>query len=367
MDKLKALVVDDSVLYRKILTDILSTFSDVEVIGSAHNGKAALQKIKDLKPDLVTLDFEMPELNGIQTLREIKKISSDVKSVMVSAHTQAGAKITMEALEEGAFDFIAKPNTQNLAENKNTLRRQLQPIINVVSVKVRLKGKKVAPTPITRATPAPLPTPRRQVAPTPITQRMKAMMSGKVEAVGIGISTGGPNALTHVIPKLPENFKVPVLIVQHMPPLFTSALADSLNKKSRITVQEAKEGMPILPGNVYIAPGGKQMKIEKNGAQTVARITDDAPENNCKPAADYLFRSIAKLYKGNALGVIMTGMGSDGTKGLIIMKKLGSKIIAQDERTCTVFGMPMEAMRAGVVDVMAPLQKIADEIMSSVK
>lgn len=364
MDKLKALVVDDSVLYRKILSDILSSFSDVEVIGAAHNGKSALQKIKDLKPDLVTLDFEMPELNGIQTLREMKKIAPDTKAVMVSAHTQNGAKITMEALEEGAFDFIAKPDTQSLADNKITLRRQLQPIINVVSVKIRLKGKPKAiqPKPVV-APPQPKPRP----ATTNISQRMRAVMTSKVDIVGLGISTGGPNALTQVIPKLPENFKVPVLIVQHMPPLFTAALAESLNRKSRINVQEAKDGTVLSPGNVYIAPGGKQMKIEKEGASSpIIKITNDPPENNCKPAVDYLFRSLAKIYKGNSLGVIMTGMGSDGTKGLIILKKLGSKVIAQDERTCTVFGMPMEAIRAGVVDVVAPLHNIANEIISSV-
>jgi two-component system chemotaxis response regulator CheB len=197
---------------------------------------------------------------------------------------------------------------------------------------------------------------------------MRSMINNKVDIVALGISTGGPNALTHVIPKLPEKFKIPILIVQHMPPLFTAALADSLNKKSRINVLEAQDGMTVSPGNVYIAPGGKQMRIEKHGtSQAVIKITDDPPENNCKPAADYLFRSVAKIYKGSSLGVIMTGMGSDGTKGLLIMKKLGAKVIAQDERTCTVFGMPMEAIRAGAVDIVTPLQDIANEIISAAR
>jgi len=223
----------------------------------------------------------------------------------------------------------------------------------------------------------PRPVPERIPSSSSVATRMSAISgkgrsiiqhAGKVDIVALGISTGGPSALTHVLPRLPANFKVPIVIVQHMPPVFTGALADSLNKKSSITVVEAQDGMLLESATAYIAPGGKMMKIEDaGGGNTVIIITDAPPENNCKPAADYLFRSVAQCYRKNSLGVIMTGMGSDGTKGLLVMKKLGAKVIAQDEQSCTVFGMPMEAIKAGVVDIVAPLDNIADEIMASVK
>jgi two-component system chemotaxis response regulator CheB len=196
---------------------------------------------------------------------------------------------------------------------------------------------------------------------------MRTVMSNtRRDVVAIGISTGGPNALAQMVPSLPGDLRTPVLIVQHMPPVFTAALAESLSKKSRLSVVEGAEGMTVSPKTVYIAPGGKQMMIEKSGFEVVIRITDAPPENNCKPSADYLFRSVADVYGSAALGVIMTGMGSDGVKGLLVMKEKGARVIAQDEATCTVYGMPMEAAKAGVPDIVVPLEKIADEIVSSV-
>jgi two-component system chemotaxis response regulator CheB len=185
--------------------------------------------------------------------------------------------------------------------------------------------------------------------------------------VAIGISTGGPNALSQMLPKLPADIGVPIVIVQHMPPLFTQSLANSLNNKCAITVREATNGEPLLPNVAYVAPGGKQMKIMAggDGTQRVIKITDDAPENNCKPSADYLFRSVADHYVGRATGVIMTGMGSDGTAGLKLMKKNGASIIAQDEASCVVFGMPKEPIESGIVDVVAPLDRIAAEILKT--
>lgn len=377
--KLKVLIVDDSVLYRKVLSDILADFQDVEVIGSAPNGKIGLDKIANLKPDFITLDFEMPEMDGLQTLKSLKKDFPQIFAIMVSSHTKDGAEVTMQALEEGAFDFIAKPATSNIAESQRQLKSQLRPIINSIFLKKTLYGKKrtfASPSAMQQqdAKAAATAVKPRAFVPesgtTDISRRMNSIIrSGKCEAVGLAISTGGPNALTHVIPKLPQNFKVPVLIVQHMPPVFTAALAESLNKKSAVSVVEGADGMVIKAGTVYIAPGGKQMKIEReeNSKNVRIRVTEDAPENNCRPSADYLFRSIADVYGGNSLGVIMTGMGADGVKGLAVMKKLGTKVIGQDEATCTVYGMPMEAFKAGVVDVVAPLDSIADEIVSSLR
>ncbi|OGV37253.1 MAG: hypothetical protein A2020_14415 [Lentisphaerae bacterium GWF2_45_14] len=377
MDKLKALVVDDSVLYRKILTDILSTIPDIEVAGTAHNGKAAIEKVRQLKPDFITLDFEMPELDGIETLKKLKEISPETMTVMVSAHTKTGAAITMRALEEGAFDFIAKPETRNIQDSKELLLKQLNPIINVISTRLKL-GNAVMPLArrieksamATSAATNPRVTEEIISSSNDIKKRMKAIISpgaNRIDIVAIGISTGGPNALSKMLPMLPADFKVPIVIVQHMPPVFTNALAESLTKKSKLRAVEGAEGMLLEAGKVYIAPGGKQMKLEKDESRQIRiSITDAPPENNCRPSADYLFRSVAKCYGNNALGVIMTGMGSDGTKGLIIMKKLGAKVIAQDERSCIVFGMPMEAIKAGVADIIAPLENIAGEILDAV-
>ena len=367
MDKLTALVVDDSVLYRKILSDIMTSFPDIELLGTAHNGKAALEKIQNLKPDLITLDFEMPELDGLETLKKLKDVSPGTRAVMVSSHTKAGAEITMKALEEGAFDFIAKPETKNIQESKDLLHSQIKPIVNALASKRRLRSPAAAAVPrtITGRT-----SEQMMSEADSIRNRMKAIMcpgASKINIVAIGISTGGPNALSKMIPMLPADLKVPIVIVQHMPPVFTAALADSLTKKGKLKAFEGTEGMLIEPGKIYIAPGGKQMKLEEDSAKQMRiSITDAPPENNCKPSVDYLFRSVAKHYKNNALGVIMTGMGCDGTKGLMIMKKLGAKVIAQDEQTCTVFGMPMEAIKAGVTDVIAPLENIAGEILDAV-
>jgi two-component system chemotaxis response regulator CheB len=313
----------------------------------------------------------MPELDGIETLKELKRRFPAVNAVMVSAFTQNGAQITMKALEKGAFDFIAKPDSKSITENIARIKKQLKPIINVLSVKYRLNSNKGSNPSLSLPEKLPVSSnkatliERSALQVDEIRNRM-ARLSGSsdIKAVAVGISTGGPNALTKVIPRLPRDFKVPVFIVQHMPPVFTEALASSLNQKSNVEVVEGKTGMAVSPGTVYIAPGGKQMKVIKTDSGMRIGITDDPRENNCCPSADYLFRSVAKCYKNNALGVIMTGMGGDGVKGLIVMKKLGARVIAQDEESSTVFGMPMEAIKAGVVDVVLPLEQIAENIIS---
>lgn len=200
----------------------------------------------------------------------------------------------------------------------------------------------------------------------PAVQPKINLRPGRLELVAIGISTGGPNALAEVIPNLPATLRVPVVIVQHMPPVFTAALADSLDKKSKVSVKEAEHGELIKPGWVYIAPGGKQTRLVKQTGGTAVELTNDPPENHCRPAADYLFRSISKIYDNRVLGVIMTGMGSDGVLGLKLMKRRGAPVIAQDEKTCVVYGMPMEAFKAGVTDMVLPLQQIAPQIIKMV-
>lgn len=361
MEQIKALVVDDTIVYRKIIGDVLREIPGVEVIGSANNGKIALSKINTLKPDLITLDIEMPEVNGIEVLQELGKHPSPPMVIMLSTLTQQGSEMTLKALELGAFDFIAKPGEGTMAENLEKVRAALLPIIKALKRQKetahRIRSKM---QPKTR--PSVLKSARPQIKPPSKTTRSKS------EVVGIGISTGGPNALTKMIPMLPGNLKASVLIVQHMPPIFTASLANSLNNKSTLEVKEAETGDIIKPGQVLIAPGGKQMKIVAgaDGLTRKIKITDDPPENSCRPSVDYLFRSIAQHYVGRSTGVIMTGMGSDGSKGLAQMKNNGSAVIAQDEATCTVYGMPKEPIESGIVDTIAPLERIAEEIIKTV-
>ena len=358
---LKVLVVDDTVVYRKIVSDVVAEIPGVEVVGSAHNGKAALFKIKTLQPDLLTLDIEMPEMGGLELLEQMHHIAPEVGAVMLSTLTQEGAAMTMRALELGAFDFIPKPQSGTMAENKKAVKDALLPIFKAFSRRQQVKGLlRSASVPRTKALPGAIYHNRQSAA---VSRKSTAVSS----IVGIGISTGGPNALAHMLPMLPGDIGVPVVIVQHMPPMFTQSLAKSLDAKCALTVREATHGEPLQPNVAYIAPGGKQMKITAgaDGSRRVLKITDDPPENSCKPSVDYLFRSIAELYVGRATGVIMTGMGSDGTAGLQQMKHNGAFVIAQNEATCVVFGMPKEPIEQGIADVVAPLNEISCEIIKT--
>ena len=365
---LRILIVDDTIVYRKIVTDVLSNLPDVEVVGSAHNGKAAITKITSLKPDLLTLDIEMPEMNGLEVLEYIKDKGIDVGAVMLSTLTHEGGEMTMKALDLGAFDFILKPQEGSMAENTEALKKTIVPILKAFArrneIKHLLKGK-ISPKEGDIEN-------KRSSESDQVVHLMHAVSSRlrqKSEIVAIGISTGGPKALAQMMPSLPSNLGVPILIVQHMPPMFTMSLAKSLDSKCSFDVREAKDGEPVVSNVALIAPGGKQMKIMAggDGKSRVIKITDDPSENNCKPSVDYLFRSIAHHYVGRATGVIMTGMGSDGFLGLQLMKKSGSTIIAQNGETSVVYGMPKGPIDAGIVDIIAPLDMIASEICLTVK
>ncbi len=362
-EKIKVLIVDDTALYRKILKDVLSEIADVEVVGSAPNGKIALSKIDVFRPDIITLDLEMPEMDGLETLRQIKIQRKNVAAIMVSAHTTKDAKITLQALELGAFDFIAKPDSSSFVDNIRSLKEQFGPKLEAYLSKNNIRSA-LRQKPGTVAIPGPVRTPSRSKPTETGTPPAYKRLAQKPKIVAIGISTGGPKALAEVIPQIPGSLPVPIVVVQHMPPVFTKALADSLNKKSALNIVEGTDGEELKQGTVYIAPGGKQMKLIASTMPGKYRIkiTDDPPENHCKPSADYLFRSVAELFPGKALGVIMTGMGRDGTQGLLKMKQAGAKVLSQNEETCVVYGMPMEAVKAGVVDDVVPLQKIADRI-----
>lgn len=358
---LRVLVVDDTIIYRKIVSDMLNTMPGIEVVGVAHNGKIALDKIKLLKPDLITLDIEMPVVNGIELLELLKKQNIDVGVVMLSTLTAKGSDMTLKALELGAFDFILKPQSTSSSDNISSLKTSLKNAVSTYRLRnTSLKrGRLGGPTRPTRPS----------LPPRPVKPVVGGQRRSKSEIVTIGVSTGGPNALTHLLPMLPGNLGVPIVIVQHMPPVFTASLAASLDKKCALKVKEA-EGREVLQNNtVYIAPGGKQMRIiaAPDGMDRLIKITDDPPENSCKPAADYLFRSVADYYVGRCTAVILTGMGADGTKGLKVLKEKGAFVIGQDEATCVVYGMPKSAYEAGVVDTVLPLKDIATAITNSVR
>ncbi|HSO19462.1 MAG TPA: chemotaxis-specific protein-glutamate methyltransferase CheB, partial [Desulfosarcina sp.] len=311
---------------------------------------------------LLTLDIEMPEMNGIEVLDHLQRHCPQVGAIMLSTLTQEGGAMTMRALELGAFDFIPKPQSGGMAENRKKVEAAIAPMIRAFQRSYRITG-------MLRSAVRPAQPAARRTASTAAPRRLHAANRSRAEIIAIGISTGGPNALAKMLPMIPGDIGVPILIVQHMPPMFTNSLANSLAAKCAIAVREAKQGEPLLPNTALIAPGGKQMKIVAgaDGRSRVIKITDDPPENSCRPSVDYLFRSVAHHYVGRATGVIMTGMGNDGTQGLKLMKQNGATIIAQDEATCVVFGMPKEAVETGLADAVAPLHQIADTIVKTVR
>lgn len=377
--KIKVLVVDDTIVYRKAVSDILAEMPGIEVVGVAHNGKIAVAKIQTLKPDLLTLDIEMPEMNGIEVLQYLQQHAPQVSAIMVSTLTSEGGDMTMRALELGAYDFILKPSATNIAESKQQLRTLLTPLIKafqtgrttVGSLQAGVRSGVVARKMLPATGEGRIRNGVATTAGSKITMPMTGSIrrQGKSEIVTIGISTGGPNALARMMPMLPGDLGVPLVIVQHMPPVFTKSLANSLNAKCALTVKEAEDGEALQANIAYIAPGGKQMKLvaSADGTNRLIKITSDPPENSCRPSADYLFRSVADYYVGRATAVIMTGMGSDGTKGLQVLKQKGALIIGQNEESCVVYGMPKGPAELGLIDMVTPLDRIAGEIVKSIK
>lgn len=362
---IKVLVVDDTIFYRKVLQDLLSSLPDVEVVGTANNGKVALSRLKALKPDLLTLDVEMPEMNGLEVLQEIQRHGYDVECLMVSSLTQKGGEITVQALSLGALDFIAKPDAESADENVALLKKAIEPKLRAFHRRRELKN-------LVKGRPGPAkPTVSEKDVKdfdTVISKTKSAeSRTEKSRAIALGVSTGGPNALNKVIPKLSAGLQVPVFVVQHMPKTFTASLAQVLNKQSALEVKEAQNGEVVRPNVVYIAPGGMQMKVASGASgQRIIRVNDDPPENNCKPSVDYLFRSVAREYGSKATAVIMTGMGADGKLGVKVMKSAGAVSIAQNAATCVVYGMPKAVIDAGLADVVAPVESIAQEIQKTV-
>lgn len=345
MSKIRVLVVDDAVVIRRIVGDVLGGTTDIEVAATAANGKIALAKIPQINPDLVTLDVEMPEMDGLTTVREIRKLYPNLPVIMFSTLTSRGASAALEALAGGASDYVTKPaNVGSVAVAMERIREELIPKIRSLCAKAVPQSAPIA-LPAKRSTSLP---PKRG--------------AGQLEIVVIGVSTGGPNALAEVIPALPADLPVPILIVQHMPPVFTKVLADRLNQKSPLTVKEAEHGERVKAGTVYLAPGDFHMTVEKNPAGRFIRLNQETPENSCRPAVDVLFRSAAAADGPNVLAAVLTGMGRDGFRGAEVVRETGGTVIVQDQATSVVWGMPGMVARAGLADEQVPLSQIAANI-----
>ena len=343
MPRIRVLVVDDSVVIRRVVTDVLSADPDVEV-ASAATGRIALAKLTQAAYDLVILDVEMPEMNGLETLAAIRKTHPRLPVVMFSALTEQGATATLDALALGATDYFAKPSGPGgLDESRRVLREELLPAI-----------KQLCPQAVAKP------------AATLLAPVMSAAAGGPVTAVVIASSTGGPNALRDVFQTLPADLPVPILIVQHMPPMFTKMLAERLTASSRVPVEEATHGSLVQRGRAVIAPGDFHMTVVRDLTGVRVFLHQDAPENSCRPAADPLFRSAVKVYGGGTLAVVLTGMGSDGLRGCEAVRAAGGQVLAQDEATSVVWGMPGAVARAGLADRLLPLALVGPEIVRRV-
>jgi two-component system chemotaxis response regulator CheB len=353
--KIRALIVDDAVVIRRMLTETLQSDPEIEVVGSASNGKIALMKIPHLKPDIITLDQEMPELSGTETLKILKKDFPEIPVIMFSAFTERGAAVTLEALNLGAADYVTKPSASSASANSK--EESYQELIR------KIKGLSKKPNDSAPAA-APISTP---VATRAVGIKVASPTQSPIDIVAIGVSTGGPNALAKIIPALPENLPVPVLIVQHMPPMFTRLLAERLDSQSALKVVEASEGMPIESGKVYIAPGDYHLEVSGGPGSSIVKLHQGPQENSCRPAVDVLFRSVSENYGARVLSVILTGMGSDGLKGAEVIRRTGGQVIVQDEQSSVVWGMPAYVAEAGIAEAVLPLEQIAQEIIKRVK
>lgn len=354
MSKVRVLIVDDSIMFRRLLTGVLQQSSEIEVVGDASNGKLALTKVDELKPDVVTLDVEMPVMNGIECLKLIKERHPGVTVIMFSGQNTKSATMTIEALTLGASGFVAKPTSDSPAQSATAIEADLVPLITGI--------RRKAPAP-RGARSASAGTGESSSNGDTISRLAKVHRSALV----IGVSTGGPNALQEIVPKLPASFRVPVLVVQHMPPVFTRQLAERLNDLSPLKVVEAEHGMSVEPRTVYLAPGDFHMEVDVKGPKEQRIVLHQGPrENSCRPAVDPLFRSAAKAWGRNCLGLVLTGMGADGAIGAEALKAAGAAVIAQDEATSVVWGMPQAVVQKGAADLVLPLPEIAPTLLKLV-
>ena len=346
MPPVRVLIVDDSALIRKLLSDLLASDPEIIVAGTAGNGRLALARIPEAKPDLITLDVEMPGMDGLETLVEIRKLYPKLPVIMFSALTERGGAATLEALARGANDYVTKPASNEIPELSHQRVREelLRKIKSLCAVRQPRQG------------------PGPKSLPIPLSSRPQP----RIDLVAIGTSTGGPNALTELIPQFPADFPVPIVVVQHMPALFTRLLAERLNALTQLDVQEGRAGQKLQRGQVWIAPGDHHMTVARKGSEFVLGINHDPQENSCRPAVDVLFRSVAQTYGANVLAVVLTGMGADGTRGSAVVREAGGEVIVQDEASSVVWGMPGSVVAANLADHIYPLAGIGPEVVRRV-
>jgi two-component system, chemotaxis family, protein-glutamate methylesterase/glutaminase len=343
MQPLRILIVDDSAVIRMLLSNLLAADPELVVAGTAGNGIQALARIPEAKPDLVTLDIEMPGMDGLETLVEIRKLYPKLPVIMFSTLTERGAAATLDALARGASDYVTKPSSETSELSPERVGEELIR---------KIKSLCAARSPRLRLSPIAVPRSGRP--------------QGRIDVVAIGASTGGPNALTALIPQFPADFPVPILIVQHMPPLFTRMLADRLSNLGRLKVKEGKEGETLRAGQVWIAPGDNHMVVARKGVEFVLGLNHGPQENSCRPAVDVLFRSVAQSYGAHVLAIVLTGMGADGTRGSASIREAGGLVIVQDEASSVVWGMPGSIVAAQLADSICPLKGIGAEIVRRV-
>lgn len=356
-ERIRVLVVDDSVVIRRLVTHALEEDAEIEVVGVAANGAIALQRIPQYNPDVLTLDIEMPEMDGLETLRRLRRDYPQLRVIMFSTLTERGAAITLEALTLGASDYVTKAsNAGSLDDSMARLREELIPKIKQFFV-LPGRGRAAAGPEPAQVQAAPL---LGRLKPVPLTTKVRPRV------VALGVSTGGPNALGAILPQFPADFPLPILIVQHMPPLFTRFLADRLCSSCRLSVKEASQGDQVAAGKILIAPGDFHLKVAGDGCGTRVCLDQSPPQNSCRPAVDALFSSIGEAYGGAVIAVILTGMGQDGLRGAEILKAQGASILAQDEASSVVWGMPGAVVNAGLADCVLPLDQVVPEILRRV-
>jgi two-component system chemotaxis response regulator CheB len=349
-DKVKILVVDDSITYRQVLLAVIEKIGDAECVGTAASGSIAINKLRALQPDLLLLDMVMPDMDGVETLQIARRICPEIEAIMVSGFDMNNAKNALRSLQIGALDFIQKPSNGSPENSIAELAQYLRPLIHLVQTKkyAGLSRRRQHPPPIPSR---PQPSPASSATP------------GKIDLIVIGISTGGPRALGHLVPQLPAAMPCPIVIVQHLPPMFTESMATKLDLETPLRVSEAKGGELLAAGHVYIAPGGKHLVLKRHheGGFCLA-VNEDPPVNNCRPSVDVLFGSVAAIFTGNVLAVVMTGMGRDGTEGVRMLKRGSCKCIIQDENSSVVWGMPGSIFDAGLADEVVPLEQLGARI-----
>lgn len=343
MSKVRVLVVDDAALVRKILSEVLAAEPGIEVAGTAANGRLALDKIPFARPDVITLDVEMPEMDGLETLKALREKHPQIPVIMVSGRTEQGAAVTLEALQLGASDYVAKPSGSAAREE---LARELPQ--KVLALCRKPDSARIVPVSMSKP-------------------GSRGLVTEKPEILAIGVSTGGPVALNELMPRLPADLDVPIVITQHMPPVFTRILAEQLASRSKFPVVEAAQGMKLEKNTAYLAPGDYHLEISRDAGELVINLSQGPKENHCRPAVDVMLRSVVAEFGGDVLAVILTGLGCDGARGCDLVRSAGGLVFAQDRESSVVWGMPGSVVNAGLADSVLPLSAMHTAIESVFK